>query len=95
MNKLPFQRHESVQGVEYEMLSSNGRTYYTVRLFGGKAISCECEGAKYRSTCKHQEQAEVEEMKYANAQPVPVKSQEEEKRANAPLNGSRAFSLMR
>lgn len=95
MNDLPpYRRYETLAGVEYEMLSSKGKHYYTVPLINGKAEGCECKHAEFNPFCKHQREAERLERAFQQenkSQPA----KQEEKREYAPLNGQREFSLYR
>lgn len=96
MNDLPpYRRYESaITGVEYEMLSSDGKHYYTVPLIAGKAAGCECKHAEMYPSCPHQREAERLEKAY-QAEHKPQLTKEEERREYAPLNGNKAFSLMK
>lgn len=90
----PYRRYETLAGVEYEMLNSKGTAYYTVPLLNGKATGCECKHVQYAPSCRHQHDAEEYERLYQKEKSPKVETVQE-KRLNAPLNGSRAFSLMR
>lgn len=94
MNDLPpFRRYETMAGVEYEMLSSSGKTYYTVPLIAGKAASCECRFSKFNPTCKHQQEAEQLEAIYqGEQQKEPVSIGE---RGSLNYGSNQGFSLMR
>ncbi len=95
MNDLPpFRRYETLQGVEYEMLSSSGKSYYTVPMVGLVAAGCECRYSKFNPTCKHQQEAERQEALYqGEQQPVEPASGIGERGS---LNyGDRGFSLLR
>lgn len=95
MNNLPpYHRYETLAGVEYEILNSKRTAYYTVPLLNGKATGCECKHVQFAPSCHHQTDAEEYERLYQNDR-CPVAETIQEKRLNAPLNGSRAFSLMR
>lgn len=84
----PYTRSETPTGVEYEILSSNGKHYYTVVLLGGKGAGCECKSAQFHATCKHQQQAERLEREQPNSA--------HEKRLHAPLTRtSPRFSLLK
>lgn len=94
MNKPEFQRYETEQGVEYEILNSRGTAYYTVPLINGRAAGCECEHIQYKPRCSHQDEAEKQEKIYQNAR-QPQAKQESDWHVDAPLNGNRGFSLLR
>lgn len=95
MNNLPpYRRYETLAGVEYEILSSDRKRYYTVPLLNGKATGCECEAAHHQHLCRHTRIAELEEALYQE-QALAYSIPKDDKRLNAPLNGQREFSLMR
>jgi hypothetical protein len=71
MNKQPFIRSETLAGVEYEILSSNNISYYTVPMLNGKAMGCECRHAKFNPSCRHQTIAEKQEAIYQRAHKAP------------------------
>jgi hypothetical protein len=94
MEQPAFQRYETLAGVEYEILSSNGKTYYTVPLINGKGAGCECKHVQFKPTCSHQDEAEKQEKLYQTAQ-HPQEKHERDWHVDAPLNGNKAFSLLR
>jgi hypothetical protein len=95
MNRQPCIRSTEGSRVLYDVLSSKGTYYYTVELLGGIAISCECPHWKYKKACQHAEKAEAEEANFQQLQYCNNVNLVENERVLPPLNGNRAFSLLR
>lgn len=75
----------------YDVLSSSGKYYYTVKMLGLDALSCDCKGCLLgHAICKHMRAAEEAERAYQQAQ-----QGKEHPFLNAPLNGNRGFSLLK
>ena len=95
MNRPAFIRHTEGSRVLYDILSSKRTYYYTVELLGGIAISCECPAGQHGKACKHREKAEAEETNFQTLQKCNGEHPVEAERVLPPLNGNRAFSLLR
>lgn len=95
MNRQPFIRNVEGSRVLYDVLSSKGTYYYTVELLGGIAISCECPAGQHGKACKHREKAEAEEANFQTLQKRNDANSVENERVLPPLNGNRAFSLLK
>lgn len=90
-----FHRYLEGTRLYYDILSSKGTFYYTVEMLRGVAISCECRGnAEFKKHCKHMTSAEIAERELLQNCQNSVNSVKTE-RALPPLNGNRAFSLLR
>jgi len=95
MNRPAFIRSTEGFRVLYDILSSKGTFYYTVELLGEIAISCECPAGQHGKACKHREKAEQEETNFQTLQKCNDANLVKAERALPPLNGNRAFSLLR
>ena len=91
---MNYRRYESLQGVEYEVESSQGNNWYTVPMVGLKAVGCQCRYSEFNPTCKHQEAAEEAEKAYNSQLDTPV-DEVAEKRKQAPLYRNDGFSLLK
>jgi len=95
MEQPAFKRYETLAGVEYEILSSKGKTYYTVPLINGKGAGCECKHVQFKPMCSHQDEAEKQEKIYQNAL-HPQAVQGHDWHVDTPLNNRNSgFQLMR
>lgn len=87
--------------VVYLLRSSNGQDTYTTTLINGRATGCSCpstKGCYHRTGCealeaKRRVQAQAEAV--AQAAQAAALASDERHREHMPLNGNRAFSLMR
>lgn len=97
----PYQRNVEGSHVTYDVLSSKKTFYYTVSMLGLIALSCECDRfVKGHAHCSHMTTAETAEAEFSVEIPTVSSStdpceREKEKRAAAPLNGNRPFSVLR
>lgn len=96
----PYLRNLEGSRVSYDVLSSKRTFYYTVSLLGLTALSCECDRfVKGHAHCRHMTTAETAEAEFRQSAEIPNPKRLEEtgaeKRATAPLNGNRPFSILR
>ncbi len=93
-----FIRNVEGSRVYYDVLSSKRSFYYTVDMLDLLATGCDCDNhVKGHKHCNHMTDAESAEAAFQQTQhnlsELPVS--DEVKRHEAPLNGTRAFSLLR
>jgi hypothetical protein len=59
---MEYRRYPQASGlVEYEILSSKKKCWYSVILLSGLSISCECQSWHFNHSCKHGTFAEQKE----------------------------------
>lgn len=93
-----FMRNVEGSRTYYDVRSSKRTFYYTVDMLGLLAVSCDCDHhVKGHKHCRHQDTAERAEQEFQKTQQHSLESPVTDalKRSEAPLNGSRAFSLLR
>lgn len=99
----PYQRNLEGSRVSYDVLSSKRTFYYTVQMLGLTALSCECDRfVKGHAHCSHMTTAETAEAEFQQSAQLPTvsistdpKEIDADKRATAPLNGNKPFSMLR
>lgn len=87
---MEYRRYPQASGlVEYEVLSSDKKHWYSVILLSGLSISCECPAWRFNHSCKHGDFAEQIEREF-NPPAQPAKAE------IAQLNNRNAgFNLLR